>query len=70
MSEAETFGFTVRQYKDGLWQVSLPHQCDEWEITPSWRGDEYGAAVAALRAFIAEALLALTALEDRKELNR
>jgi hypothetical protein len=54
------------------WRVSLPHQCDAWEIAPR---DDYGVAphpdaVAGLEAFIAEAHEALAALRAEKEYGK
>jgi len=45
------------------WTVSLPHQCDEWEIVPY---DFHAPAVAALEKFIAEAQQALEALRGMR----
>lgn len=71
------YGFTVGHGWDDpddaaandLWRVTLPHQCDAWEIT---KGERYGEpvphaqALADLRAFIAEAQEALRRLMARE----
>lgn len=63
-----TFGFTVHYYdytRSGSsltgWAVSLPHQCDDWEIADDgWPGiAPQDVAVQRLEAFIAEAQEAL-----------
>lgn len=72
------FGFKVKQPrrwdasvgKDVLtdpemWVVSLPHQCDRWEITSTKHED----AVEELKSFIDEASKALAALERREEVG-
>ena len=51
------------------WIVSLPHQCDEWQITNDWHGEHHDVAVAALEAFIVEAQSALVALRERREMT-
>ena len=64
---SDEFGFTVsiEPEDDGAggvrdrWTVDLPHQCDSWEIAT---GDTTTVA-EGLRAFIAEATLALARLE-------
>lgn len=45
------------------WTVSLPHQCDCWDIAES---DSHERAVALLRAFIDEAQEAMNALVDER----
>lgn len=47
------------------WSVYLPHRCDEWLITD----DPHDEAVVQLELFIAEALQALTALRERREMG-
>ena len=44
-----------------LWDVYLPHQCDSWDIADGATREQ---AIAALQAFIAQAQVALAALED------
>lgn len=67
-----SFGFYVERESDSddRWSVSLPHQCERWDIT----GDEdlwyesvpHAEAVKRLEAFIDEARLALHALRGRQ----
>jgi hypothetical protein len=65
------YGFEVVQIADPEepegWCVTLPHQCDSWDITGS-RYDPvpHASAVAELKDFIAEALAALVRLEARE----
>lgn len=79
------FGFTVnkvREYNDSngdfvpngidtpYWTVSLPHHCDEWEITETDYGDityTQEQAISALKEFITEAQEALNSLESGQE---
>jgi hypothetical protein len=61
------FGFRVEIDQEGGWAVSLPHQCDRWDIAgesdPFFVGGvPHAEAVAELRQFVAEANAALTAL--------
>lgn len=55
--------------KDGTFTVSLPHQCDQWDIAGEFFGHSDGIgvpqpeAVAALREFLADGAHALEALE-------
>jgi len=72
----EPFGFGVER-KGDRWQVWLPHQCGEWNITGEdeeerdW-GEAYVShadAIDSLEAFIAEATEALRALEAGNEYN-
>jgi len=55
---------TYRPETTEYWSVSLPHQCDEWEITDC--ADDYAAVVAGLEKFIAEAQQALAALREMR----
>lgn len=48
-----------RETVEDVYIVSIPHQCDEWEV--AW-GDKQQAA-AGLRQFISDAQTALTELE-------
>lgn len=52
------------------WKVYLPHQCDNWSITPEYADASHAEAVAHLACFIAEATSALEALRNRKEIGR
>lgn len=75
---SEPFGFMVRQSpandRDDQtgWAVSLPHQCDRWDIA----GEEYhpepdhAKAVAEMQRFVAEAFAALAALVDRQNFGK
>ena len=72
----EPFGFGVER-KGDRWQVCLPHQCGEWNITGEdeeerdW-GEAYVShadAIDSLEAFIAEAQDALSALREQRELK-
>lgn len=50
------------------WAVSLPHQCDRWEITSFGIGGvPHDQAITELEAFIAEAQTALAALRNERE---
>jgi len=50
------------------WSVSLPHQCDDWEIVGGWDGYvEHSEAVSALEDFIAQAQAALDNLKARQD---
>ena len=73
-----TFGFSVRhpwgwnedeEYveRTDLWIVSLPHQCDAWQITgEGWEeGVKHDRAVLELEQFVAEAQSALARLKTR-----
>lgn len=56
------------------WRVTLPHQCDEWEITGLTEpyephGVAHERAVLELEQFIAEAQVALKHLRARKEVR-
>lgn len=71
---SEKFGFTVRRAKDyhtkepAGWNVTLPHQCDSWQIAGDWgNGDEHGKAIAELERFLAEGAEALAALKAGRE---
>lgn len=62
--------YTERVVDPGKWSVSLPHQCDEWEIA----GGDYDyvsheEAVKELRQFIEEAKTALMYLETETEMD-
>ncbi len=51
------------------WIVSLPHQCDSWEIAGRYgSGADHAEAVAALQEFIEQARAALLALIHRQEM--
>lgn len=75
------YEFTVRRELDwgdysepptkvDRWIVSLPHQCDSWEITGRYgSGEDHAEAVAALQAFIEQARAALLALIHRWEME-
>jgi len=72
----ESFEFRVKR-RDDLWSVYLPHQCGEWNITGEdeeerdW-GEAYVShadAIDSLKAFIAEAQDALSALREQRELK-
>ena len=60
----DSFGFTVKRHAD-QWTVTLPHQCDDWEITTGCQTREQ--SIGDLEDFIIEACLALTALRDSRE---
>ena len=71
---SERFGFTVRrtkhwQTKERGWSVSLPHQCDQWDIVGrDYTGvPDHAKAVADLERFLAEGAAALAALRDEQE---
>lgn len=75
MSEPLPFGFMVKRDSEyigagkplkrtGNWNISLPHQCEEWEIV---EGLPHVEAVAELERFIAEAHAALKALREERE---
>lgn len=88
MTDELPFGFRVKLHvktkrasgyeKEG-WEVSLPHQCDEWiiagpRLTPTGRplGQRYEATphdevIAELENFIREATQALEALREGRE---
>jgi hypothetical protein len=54
------------------WNVSLPHQCDQWDIVNAreYRGDQsWQVAVDALTAFLAEGQAALESLLRREEVE-
>lgn len=55
-----TVEFTVREDDNDMYEVSLPHQCDDYGIT--CRKDK-SAAIADLRALIADAREAIKRLE-------
>jgi hypothetical protein len=67
----DKFGFMVKKREDGSYTVSLPHQCDRWEIV----GDEnyYGkgldqlAAMGEFAQFMSEASEAFLALSRGEE---
>jgi hypothetical protein len=68
------FGFKVKHEEaSGSWRagwtVELPHQCDEWQITPDAYKEPvtHAQAVEALEQFIAEAQEALRALREERE---
>lgn len=72
--------FVIRRSKPGEWDkgspegwtVSLPHQCDDWQIT----GEKYAQpvsheqAVADLEEFIQEAQNALEKLKAKEEIKQ
>jgi hypothetical protein len=63
----ETFDFRVKRAESETnpgWCVSLPHQCDSWDIAgeDGYYGVEHAEAVTRLERFIAEAQSVLTAL--------
>ena len=79
----EQFGFKVRyQWTErydtdenfGCWHVTLPHQCEDWEIA-GWKHLGYGEyglqtrdeAIASLTQFVAEAQHALEVLKSSPE---
>lgn len=84
---SEAFGFTVRRFTETddddfnpvpletpLWSVTLPHQCDTWDIAGEGALDRHvddavphSEAVAELERFVAEAQEALTALREGRE---
>ena len=73
---SDPFGFTVSRDHDGeggseRWGVSLPHQCDAWEITEGIWGHRttHEAAVEQLEAFIAAAQVALAKLRNKEEVT-
>lgn len=69
----EPYGIAVthlpaQPHRNEGWNVSLPHQCDRWDIA----GTEYDPvthadAIAFLEQFIAEATEALAALQAGNE---
>jgi hypothetical protein len=70
MSEETAWGFRVTGSKTGDdWTVSLPHQCDRWDIAGDDFNGEVSHAVAVdqLRDFLAEGEAALRALLARHE---
>ena len=78
-AEPQPFGFRV-QREDGFsvdgpaedhWSVSLPHQCDSWDIVGEGYCDglPHAEAVAELERFISEARAALEALRERREVQ-
>lgn len=62
------FGFRIKM-EDDLWSVSLPHQCDRWEITGEDGGVSHERAVADLERFIAEAREALEDLKAERQVS-
>jgi hypothetical protein len=64
---SEPFGFAVRRFGDDRWSVSLPHQCDSWDIAgeDQWTSEAVSRDEAArsLAQFIEEAQQALDALD-------
>jgi hypothetical protein len=63
---------TKYPHPEGLWRVSLPHQCDEWVISAGRAyadGVSHTEAVAELERFIAEAQEALAALRKEREVT-
>ena len=64
------FEFTVSKARDeDKYQVSLPHQCDDWQILGDY--DDYipyEKAVEQMAIFIKEATEALNALVEKREL--
>ena len=67
----EAFGFDVCKLKSE-WRVSLPHQCDSWDIVNGWNGPEaktHKEAVELFEAFITEANEALIALKEKREID-
>lgn len=69
MSE-QPWGFIVsHDTTDDTWMVSLPHQCDNWDISRGAWDDEqpHDQALANLNGFISEALQARKALKARRE---
>ena len=68
----DEYGFTVR-HGGGGWTVSLPHQCDSWDIAGAvdWADGAvpHEEAVERLRRFVAEAQNALAHLERGDVLN-
>lgn len=72
------FGFKVRFHKSSPylesvtagWVVSLPHQCDAWEITGTkWGPETKEKAIEDLSRFISEAQEALIALHAGRQHN-
>jgi hypothetical protein len=60
--------FRVEKTEDGGWRVSLPHQCDRWDIAgDEFRGVPLEDARDELRKFILDATDALQALSQMKE---
>lgn len=56
------------QEKRDEWVVSLPHQCDNWEIVGEYSdGATQDAAIQRLEEFISEAQEALSALRGGRE---
>ena len=56
--------------KKERWIVSLPHQCDSWEIAGEYGyGAEHDTAVAELEEFIMQARAALVALRVKQEMG-
>lgn len=61
--------FTVRRTAEG-WSVSLPHQCDRWDIAgEEYEGVPHARAVAELEQFIAEAQDALVHLKAEQQVE-
>jgi hypothetical protein len=76
-TQAAKFGFKV-EFRDAYphdeddapgWLVSLPHQCDRWDIVGSvlYGGKGWTTACETLQQFIDEATEALTALRQQQE---
>lgn len=72
---SEPFGFTVEieeHWKTGEagWRVSLPHQCDSWDISTDVEEPvAHAVAVERLEAFLAEGAAALAALREGREVH-
>ena len=71
MGTPNPYGFGVTVFADPeQWYVTLPHQCDEWDIStanPYESHQTRDQAIAALEAFIAEAQLTLAAIHRWKD---
>jgi hypothetical protein len=69
MGDETAWGFQVKRTAAGEWKVSLPHQCDRWDIAGDDFNGEVSHAVAVdqLRDFLAEGEAALRALLARHE---
>lgn len=59
----EMVGSDFAEDNSGLWEVSFPHQRDDWSITAPYQGDSYEVAMQRLVAFRDEVDEAIRVLE-------
>lgn len=70
VTDFQVYRVRKRGQKTTGWCVSLPHQCQEWDIAGTdYDGVPHEQAIAELEAFIAQAVEALAALREQRELN-